>query len=541
MAIDEGAEGRGKDPREGGPEEPEPQRDPNDPPPGSIRELILKSSSGGGEPVEREPEEAPVSPARRALAVAVVLALVVAVYLALTAGEPYKVTASFANASQVVTGNEVVVGGVVVGSVEAVELGDNGSALITFSVDDEHAPLKRGTVAEIRNPSLSQIAGRRIQLTLPPANSESEEIPDGGSLTQEETVSAVDLDQLFNTLDPETIKDFKHVIQGFELSYEGVGEQANKGFRYLNPFLSTSRRVFGELAADERTLENLIVDTAKLSGALASRSTDLSALIANLNSMTNAIGDRKEALAAAISLLPNFMREANTTFVNLRAALDDLDPLVAASKPAARELGPFLTQLRAAAADAVPTVTGLDRIVKQRGSANDLVELTALQPALARNAVGTGSPECGPGAENPEDLLVAADDDYRQGAFGESVCALENSLGNLSFFRAYTPELLGWFNTFSHIGNYTAEGDPAVIGLTLNAFSPSVPFLPLPENLLDAGETLGLLNIATRRCPGAQERPVDGDGSLPFTNGGALTDGSRANGECDPEDAALGP
>jgi phospholipid/cholesterol/gamma-HCH transport system substrate-binding protein len=235
------------------------------------------------------------------------------------------------------------------------------------------------------------------------------------------------------------------------------------------------------------------------------------------------------------------MREANTTFVNLRAALDDLDPLVDASKPAAVELGPFLTELRAAAADAVPTITDLDRIVRQKGSANDLVELTALQPELARNAVGSGSPECGPGADDAEDLLVAADDDHSQGAFGESVCALQNSLGTLSFFRAYTPELLGWFNTFSHVGMTDATGDIASIAVTLNAFSPSVPLLPLPDNLLDAGEALGLLNIGTQRCPGAHERPVAGDDSLPFTDGGALTDGSHANGECDPTDVATGP
>jgi hypothetical protein len=74
----------------------------------------------------------------------------------------------------------------------------------------------------------------------------------------------------------------------------------------------------------------------------------------------------------------------------------------------------------------------------------------------------------------------------------------------------------------------------------LNAFSPSVPFLPLPENLLSAGEAVGLLNIGTQRCPGAQERDP-GDGSIPFTNGGALTDGRHGNGECNPEQGAQGP
>ena len=46
------------------------------------------------------------------------------------------------------------------------------------------------------------------------------------------------------------------------------------------------------------------------------------------------------------------MRRANTTFVNLRAALDDVDPLVNASKPVAEVLHPFLDQLQPLRADA---------------------------------------------------------------------------------------------------------------------------------------------------------------------------------------------
>jgi phospholipid/cholesterol/gamma-HCH transport system substrate-binding protein len=490
---------------------------------------------------EQTAEDEGPSRLRRALTVGGLIAAAVLLYLVLTSGDTYEVKAEFENASQLVTGNEVVVGGAKVGKVEEIELGSDGAALVTFSVDEEFVPLHRGTVATIRTPALSTIAGRQIQLTLPPSDTGAQEIPDGGALSRGETVSAVDLDQLFNTLDPETIEDFKHVIQGFELSYEGVAQKANRGYRYLNPFLSTSRRVFGELSADQRAFENLIVDTSKLSGALASRSGDLEALIANLNSMMNAIGDRKESLAAAVSLLPGFMRAANTTFVNLRSALDDLDPLVAASKPAATELRPFLSELRGAAADAVPTIRGLDQIVKHPGGANDLVELTALQPRLAKLGVGSGSPECGPGSEEPAALASAADDDYRQGAFGESVCALQNSLGNLSFFRSYTPEVVGWFHTFKEVGLDDATGTYARIALGLSIFSPSVPFIPNVSSLLSPEETLAALNTGdVARCPGRNERDP-GDGSVPFTDASALTDGLAANGECDLNDGAQGP
>jgi phospholipid/cholesterol/gamma-HCH transport system substrate-binding protein len=480
------------------------------------------------------------------VAVVALLGFAVFAYLLLFQGDRYQVTAQFQNAGQLVKGNEVVVGGSKVGTVDAVELGPHNEALVTFSLDDQYAPLHRGTVATIRSPSLSQIAGRQVQLTLPPDSSEGDEIADGGTLTQEETVSAVDLDQLFNTLDPKTIKDFKHVIQGFDESYEGVGPQANRGFKYLNPFLSTSRRLFQELDSDQTAFENLIVDSSHLSGALAARAPDISALVGNLNRMMNAIGDRKERLALAISELPDFMRNANTTFVNLRSTLDDVDPLVDASKPVAVELQPFLAKLRAAAADAVPTVTDLDAIIEKPGQANDLVELTSLQPKLTDAGVGTGSPDCGKGPENADDLKTPADDDFTQGAFGEAVCSLDNSELNLSFFRAYTPELVGWFNDFSGGSGYTdGIGGIGRVETIANAFSISGPAGtpnladPLTPDEIQAAMDTG--NVA--KCPGAEERPVTdidpSDTSVPFTDGGALTDGGP--GHCDPDAVQPGP
>jgi phospholipid/cholesterol/gamma-HCH transport system substrate-binding protein len=481
---------------------------------------------------------------RVAALIALVIAVLVVVVL-LGGSDEYQVTAEFENAGQLVKGNEVVVGGTAVGTVSTIELGPEGQALVTFSVDKNYAPLKRGTVATIRSPSLSQIAGRQIQLTLPVDTQAGDPIDDGGELTQAETVSAVDLDQLFNTLSPATIKDFKHVIQGFEISYDGVGKQANRGFKYLNPFLSTSRRVFAELNSDQRTFENLIVDSSQLSGALAARAPDISALVGNLNRMMNAIGNRKERLAEAISLLPDFMRNANTTFVNLRAALDDVDPLVSASKPAVRELRPFLAQLRTAAADAVPTIRDLDAIVKRPGQANDLVELTKLQPRLADLAIGSGSPDCGPGPANPADLQAAADNNFTQGAFGESVCSLDNSELNLSFFRAYTPELVGWFDDFGHSGFVDAISGLGRISTSFNAFSASGP--GGTPNLLDPltpAELAAALDTGNnRRCPGGNERPVTdidpSDTSVPFTDGGALTDGKA--GDCNPSQVLPGP
>ena len=451
------------------------------------------------------------------VALAALIAAAVVIFLLLSGGDsPYRITGHFENASQLVTGNEVVIGGTAVGLVDEIELGDNGEALVTFHLDDSHAPLPEGTIATVRSFSLSGIANRQIQLTLPPEGEAGEPIADGGTMTQNETISEVDLDLLFNTLDDDTVADLKKVIRGFEISYEGVGTQANRGFRYLNPFLSTSRRLFGELTRDERALEQLIVDGSQLSGALAARRDDISALIGNVNTMMGAIGRQKTSLASALGQLPDFMRSFNTTAVNLRSTLDDVDPLVDASKPVARKLLPFFREFRAAAANLVPTIRDLDTVIERPGSDNDLVDLTRLQSPLTKIAIG---PVNRNGAE-------------RQGAFPESVQSLEDGLEQLAFFRAYTPELLGWFDDFGHSGITDANGGIGRIGTTFNSFIVSPNGLPdilsvqTPEQIESA---LNLNNL--NRCPGSNERPAP-DGSNPYTDGGTLN--------CDPSQIPLG-
>ena len=460
---------------------------------------------------------------------ALAVAAVAVALLLLRGGSTYEITAEFQNASQLVKGSQVVVAGVATGTVKEIALGDRGQALVTFTVSDPYVPLKEGTTATIRSYSLSGIANRQVQLDLPAPDGAGEELPSGSVLPTSQTVSEVDLDQLFNTLNARTIKNFKHVIEGFELSYEGVEKQANTGYRYLNPFLSTSRQVFGELTRDTPALEHLIVDTSHLTGALAERSADISLLIHNANLMMGAIARQSEALKEFLVRFPDFMRQSNTTFVNLRATLDDLDPFINASKPVATKLGPFFHTFRQAAHGAVPTITDLERTIRRPGAQNDLVELTRDAVPLARAAIGSGSPDCG---RNPAtDYQKAADQNFSQGAFGESVCSLRNGLPNLANFRAYTPELVAWFNDFGTSGITDANGGIGRISTTFNAFSGGIPSLeplsPIAE-LAKIGGAVG--NNA--RCPAAQERNP-GDDSTPFTDNGTVA--------CDPSQVPVGP
>jgi phospholipid/cholesterol/gamma-HCH transport system substrate-binding protein len=224
--------------------------------------------------------------------------------------------------------------------------------------------------------------------------------------------------------------------------------------------------------------------------------------------------------------LPRFMRSFNTTAVNLRSALDDVDPLVDAAKPVAPLLRPFFRELRGASSRLVPTVRDLDQVVRRGGKDNDLVEFTRLQVPLSRIALGP---------VHRDGTKRGADRPSRPGAFPETERALRDSLPQLAFLRPYTPELVGWFDDFSHSGIYDANGGIGRISTTFNSFSaasPGVPSLFQPPinpstvfgSLLDTGNL--------ERCPGANERDP-GDGSTPFTEGGRL--------DCNPSQVPVGP
>jgi phospholipid/cholesterol/gamma-HCH transport system substrate-binding protein len=378
-------------------------------------------------------------------AVIAAIALVAIVLFGGGSGSGYEVTAKFINAGQLVKGNPVQTGGAPIGSINDIRIADDGQAEVTFEIEEKYAPLRRGTRATIRQFSLSGIANRYIELTIPPGGSDA--IPDGGRIEIDETRTAVDLDQLFNTFDPSTGKALQDFFKNQADQFRGRGADANEAFAYLNPALATSSRLFNELSRDQPLLERFLVDSSQLVTALAERRDDLSALVGNLNTTTRALGNQKASLAESIERLPPFMRRANTTFVNLRAALDDVDPLVDASEPVARRLTPFLAQARGFAADAEPTVRDLRLTVRRSGRSNDLVDFVNSVPPLADIAVETKRRTLDPG-NRPVGLGET------QGAFPETVEAFDGATPVIGFARPYTTDFFGWFDDFSTSGGF---------------------------------------------------------------------------------------
>lgn len=440
--------------------------------------------------------------AARVLTVGVLLgALVVLAVVLLGGSSQTEYRLRFETAGQLVKDDDVQIGGRRIGSIKDIRLTADNEAEVRIAVDDDFVPLTTGTTAIIRATSLSGIANRYIALTKGPGA----KLDPDALITAEKTTTPVDIDQLFATFDPKTRKGLQNFIAGSARQLaDGVAPQANRGFEYLNPALSATQRVVGQLTSDQQTLRDFISTSSRVVTAVAQRRDDLAGLVANANRSAGAIGDENASLSQALQVLPPTLRRANTTFVNLRAALDDVDTLVDVSKPATRNLAPFLRRLRPLVADARPTIADLRLLVRKPGPGNDLVELLRKAPRLESEA---------------------------RPAFKSSISALRRSRPVLDFIRPYTPELTGWLRDFGQTtANYDANGHFARVSPLFNAFSlnSSNTLVPNEGGNRPAARTTGQF----RRCPGSATQAA-ADGSNPFTD----QDGKL---DCDPSQVIPG-
>jgi phospholipid/cholesterol/gamma-HCH transport system substrate-binding protein len=444
--------------------------------------------------------------ARGAALAALAIAIVAVAFLVFGGDGSTKYKLRLETATLLVKDNDVQIGGRRVGSIRDIKLTDENQAEITIELSNDFAPLHKGTTAIVRATSLSGIANRYIALT--PGPQSNPKIPDGGTITADKTTSPVSLDQLFNTLDPKTRKSLQEVIQGSAEWYQGRGEEAQRGAKYFSPALSSTTRLVDQLSQDQKAFADFVVNSSRLVTALADRRDDLANLVTNASNTAGAIASENAALDQALSLLPGTLRRANTTFVNLRATLDDLDVLVAESKPATKDLAKFFRELRPLVHDARPTIRDLASLIKRSGSNNDLIDLLNAQPKLESVA---------------------------QPSFSSSIQALKKSQSVVDFFRPYTPDFTGWLRDFGQgASNYDANGHFARVQPLFNAFAfDDNPAGGTLTPLTPAQRTAGL-QYGVKRCPGAASQ-APADGSAPFLDDGNL------NGQCDPSLVPPGP
>jgi phospholipid/cholesterol/gamma-HCH transport system substrate-binding protein len=437
--------------------------------------------------------------------IALAAAVIVLAIIFFSGNGGHKYTLVFQNAGQLVPDNQVLIGGSPAGTVESIGLTDDNLAEIHIEVDQQ---LHEGTTATIRATSLSGVANHYVAIS--PAPNSNEPLEDGAELGLSSTTTPVDIDQFFNTFPPRVQKALSNFIRGNAAIYSGQGENGNQAYKYFGAALNRAGAFARELNADQRLLSRFIVSSARLTTAVAGRGEQLSSAIGNANTAFNAIASETEAFDQTLRRLPPVLRQSNTTFVNLRAALDDLEPLVDTARPATRELAPFLRELRPVFQKLVPFTRNLRLVVNRPGQANDARELLAVLPKVQN---------------------------LTSRAFPHSEEAIEDFQPNLNFIRAYTPDFFNAIGKLGQVAGYYDGNGHYVRAVTAgqNLFRYDAATSELePISKGQQYEPFG--STETRqRCPGGATQPAP-DGSNPWVGGDSVD-----SSECDPGDVPPGP
>ena len=445
------------------------------------------------------------SPIARIAALAALIAAIVLVLLLLFSGGGDKHTYRllFETGGQLVEGNEVRIGGVAVGTVDAIDLTEDNQAEVTITTEE---PLTEGTEAVIRQTSLSGIANRYVSIT--PGPDDNPELSSTEPLPQQYTVAPVDIDQLFDTFRPRARRALQKVIEGQAGVYVDRGPEANRAYKFLNPGLSSTERLFAELTRDQQVFTDFIVDTGDVVNSIAGRRTELTQLVSNANEALGAIARENSSLDRDLVALPPFLRQSNTTFVNLRATLDDLDPFVSAAKRSTTDLPAFLRDLRPVAERSIPVFDDLGRAVFEPGPANDLADSLRDSPEFQQRT---------------------------RDAVGPAIAALQDGLDNVRFAVPYSPDLMAFVTKFAEAtayydgnGHYARVGLPSLSVFSYDAATGALDPQP-PSQRYDQMRPVP----SPAPCPGAGAQPAP-DGSNPFLADGFLQD------KCDPSDVPPG-
>ncbi|MBO9531718.1 MAG: MCE family protein [Solirubrobacteraceae bacterium] len=308
------------------------------------------------------------NPIRSGFATLIVLIAIVAV--AFTKDNPFHrpmhIGVVVQNAAGIKPGSLVRIAGVDVGSVSSVERYNGAEAAkLNLDINENGLPIHEDARVRIR-PRLFLEGNFVVEIS--PGRPGAKRLEDGDTIPITHSTRAVQLDEVFSTLQGPERKDLQDVIQkvGEALGEEdpsdpGVtsltrgetaGESLNDTIKAAAGAGTDIERLARALQGEQRgDLAGAIRALARATAPLADRADDLGRLIDGLDRTVSVFADNSGAVSASIAQLPQTVRTAERTLPQVRSALGparNVAKNVADALPNTPELvraaGPFLTQ-----------------------------------------------------------------------------------------------------------------------------------------------------------------------------------------------------
>lgn len=340
-------------------------------------------------------------------------------------GGGYQVSVVLDSATSVVAGAPVKVNGFKAGEIKSIKVED-GKAKVTFSLDDDYAPLHDGATAVIGwKATLSE---RNLEIV--DGKGSGAEIPDGGML-RGQSVAPVEIADLLAALDAPTRAKLQGTFTQLAATLKGAEPDANATLKSAGAAVGELSSVLRAVGTDGPAIKALVVRLNKLMTAIAARDSDVQAMVTELNNVTSSVATRRTQLRETLKALPGTLQQADTTLGEIPATVDAVMPLLEDLKPATSRLRPTAQQLKPLLSDLQPMTAEL------RPALSSLSSLLSLTPRLLNQS---------------------------HSVLPQTQTLLNSAKKPVAFLRPYTPEVMGFFSTWaSAFANYDSNGNFARI------------------------------------------------------------------------------
>jgi phospholipid/cholesterol/gamma-HCH transport system substrate-binding protein len=251
----------------------------------------------------------------------------------------YRFRVAFPNAYDLADQADVRIAGVSVGKVVGKQLdtGANGT-LVTIEMQNKFAPIRRNTIAILREKTL--LGETYVQLT--PGTAASPPLRDGGTLSNSQVVPAVQLDQIFNTFDPQTRAAFRSWQQELAIAIRGNDQNLNYVLGNLPTFAVNLSQLLQVLDVEHSSVVSLVQNGGTTFSALNRDPAALQNLITAGETTFHTTAANASALADTFHVFPTFLNEQKATMAALQTFSINADPVVKELIPVAQQLGPTL-------------------------------------------------------------------------------------------------------------------------------------------------------------------------------------------------------
>jgi ABC-type transporter Mla subunit MlaD len=375
---------------------------------------------------------------------------IVAVFLSYNAnnGLPfvatYDINAQIPNADALVRGNEVRVGGVRVGRIDAVtpvtlESGEE-VANVQMSLDKRVEPLSVDSTVLVR--PRSPLALKYLEIK--PGASE-QHVEAGGTLSVTQAkVHPVDLDQFFNTFDDKTRTGIRGNLRGYGDALAGRGPDLNAALAALRPLLESAQPAARNLARKRTDFEGFWVALAATAGEVAPVAIQQAELFGGLDRTFAAFAEVADPyIAQTIERSPGTLAEANRSLPVVRPFLVHSSEFFEALQPGARALrrtSPVIASALVTGADVLPETPALNRQLAPTAQALvDFQEAPGVKSGLnglidTNRTLRPGIRQIAPAQTVCNYLTILFQNVARSGNDG-------NARGNFQYFFPITPAL----------------------------------------------------------------------------------------------------